>query len=197
MTIRNAKLDFAYDPGRRTSTDYIILHHAAADGSAEDVHRYHRHENGWAGIAYHFYIDKLGGITKGREIEWAGGHTSGHHFDSVGVCFEGNFEKDEMSEKQLAAGAELLRYLKDRYPQAQIVGHGTLNATACPGKNFPMGEMIARAGEEVPAEWARETAENWIRLGILKGDSEGKYGFSEPVTLERMIVLVDRAIRNL
>jgi hypothetical protein len=72
-----------------------------------------------------------------------------------------------------------------------------LNATACPGKNFPMGEMIARAGEEVPAEWARESVENWIRLGILKGDSEGHYGFSEPVTLERMIVLVDRAIRNL
>ena len=197
MTVRDAKLDFAYDPGRRKSTDYIILHHAAGDGSAEDVHNYHRLTNGWAGIAYHFYVDKLGGITKGRELDWAGGHTSGHHFDSVGVCFEGNFETDEMSEKQLNAGAQLLRYLRETYPQAQVVTHGMLNETACPGKNFPLGEMIARSEKEVPSEWARASVETWIRLGILKGDSEGVYGFDEPVTLERMIVLVDRAIRAL
>jgi N-acetyl-anhydromuramyl-L-alanine amidase AmpD len=197
MTIRDAKLDFAYNPGDRDSTDFIILHHAAGDGSAEDVHNYHKKVKGWSGIAYHFYVDKLGGVTKGREIEWNGGHTTGYNQSSVGICFEGNFEADEMSAQQLKAGAALLQMLREKYPAAKITTHGALNATACPGRKFPLEEMIAGSEKEVPSEWAQETVNEWIRLGILKGDSEGHYGLHEPVTLERMIVLVDRAIRSL
>lgn len=190
MEIRDAKLEFAYNPGVRPSTEYIILHHAAADGSAEDVHRYHRDTNGWAGIAYHFYVDKLGGVTKGRELEWSGGHTSGYHYNSVGVCFEGNFERDTMSEAQKAAGKELVRYLHSVYPDAKIVSHGELNATACPGANFPLAFM--RNVTEEASEWAKEAVEKWKALGVLLGDGNGNFGLQEPVTLERMIVLIER-----
>lgn len=194
MEIRDAKLDFAYNPGIRPTTEYIILHHAAADGSAEDVHRYHRDTNGWAGIAYHFYVDKLGGVTKGREIDWNGGHTSGYHHNSVGVCFEGNFERDTMSSAQKAAGRALVRYLHGIYPDAKIVSHGELNATACPGKNFPLAEM--RLIDDEASEWAKEAVDKWKALGLLLGDGAGDYGLHEPVTLERMIVLIERRLAD-
>lgn len=190
MNIRDAKLVFAYNPGVRQSTDYIILHHAAADGTAEDVHRYHKDVNKWAGIAYHFYVDKLGCITKGRELDWNGGHTENYNRNSVGVCFEGNFEENEMNAAQLAAGRELIAYLRGIYPDAEIVKHGELNATACPGKHFPMEEMLR--SEDEPSDWAKETAQMWIDLGLLKGDGNGHYGFKEPVTLERVMVLIER-----
>lgn len=192
MDIRDAKLQFAYNPGIRQSTDYIILHHAAGDGTAEDVHRFHRDANGWAGIAYHFYIDKLGGITKGRELEWNGGHTENYNRVSVGVCFEGNFERDEMNGAQKAAGKALVKYLRGIYPDAKLVKHGELNATACPGKLFPFEEIIK--DDDEPSEWAKESVEKWKELGVLLGDGNGNYGLREPVTLERVIVLVERRL---
>lgn len=192
MNIRDAKLQFAYNPGSRASTEHIVLHHAAADGTAEDVHRYHRDSLGWAGIAYHFYVDKLGGITKGRELDWNGGHTEGYNRNSVGVCFEGNFETDTMSEAQKAAGKELVLYLHSIYPEAHIVAHGELNATACPGKNFPLSFL--RNVTEEASEWAKDAVDKWKALGILLGDGNGNYGLQDPVTLERMIVLIERRL---
>lgn len=188
---------WAYDPGRRVATDYIVLHHAAADGSAESIHRYHRDVNGWAGIAYHYYVRKDGRIFQGREPDWNGGHTEGYNTRSLGVCFEGNFEADTMSDAQLGAGRELLALLRAQYPAARIVRHGSLNSTACPGENFPFTALAAETAAEqpeTPSPWAAESVQRWIDLGLLQGDGSGRYGFAEAVTLERMITLIERRL---
>jgi N-acetyl-anhydromuramyl-L-alanine amidase AmpD len=151
--------------------------------------------NGWSGIAYHFYVEKNGRVSKGRDIDWRGGHTSGYNGNSIGVCFEGNFETEEMGEAQLAAGKELIAELAEQYPKAKIICHKDVNGTACPGINFPFDELTAI--DEKPSEWAKEDVQKWIGLGILQGDLEGKYGFKEPVTLERMIVLIERRLNLL
>ena len=56
MTIIEQSYDWRYNPGKRAATDYIVLHHAAANGGAQEIHDYHRNTNGWAGIGYHFYV---------------------------------------------------------------------------------------------------------------------------------------------
>ena len=196
MNVVDKHLTFAYNPGLRHSTNDIILHHAAGDGSVEDVHAYHRDVNQWAGIAYHFYVGKDGIAYRGRDIEWNGGHTQGRNYDSIGVCFEGNFEKEEMNEAQLAAGKELMRYLHQLYPNAGIIGHRDANSTACPGKNFPADAIISYAyapDEEEASPWAKEAVQKWIDMGVLQGNGES-CGFKEPITLERMIVLVERRL---
>ena len=201
MEILKPEYVWAYRPGLRTETDYVVLHHAAADGAPEDVHRYHRDVRGWAGIAYHYYVRKDGRVYQGREENWNGGHTEGYNSRSIGVCFEGNFELEQMTQAQILAGRSLLALLHARYPQALMVRHGDLGGTACPGKNFPFAalteQLPAPAPEESaeqPAPWAKEAVERWIALGILQGDGSGGYGFAEPVTLERLIVLVERRL---
>lgn len=132
---------------KRSKTNVIVLHHAAAQNcSPDDIHRIHL-LNGWAGIGYHFFVRKDGSVTRGRPLWSVGAHVSGKNSLSIGICFEGNFEKEDMPQKQLEAGKKLLRFLKGIYPETDIKLHKDLNATACPGKNFPFEEMICVKSE--------------------------------------------------
>ena len=42
-----------------------------------------------------------------------------------------------MPEAQRAAGAELVAYLKQKYGITKVQKHRDVNATGCPGDNFP------------------------------------------------------------
>lgn len=126
---------------KRTKTNHIILHHMAGNGSADDIHRIHI-GNGWTGIGYHFYIRKDGSIYQGRPIDTVGAHCSNYNSASIGVCFEGNYETENvMPDAQKKSGQELVGYLKGLYPKAHIKKHRDFNSTACPGKNFPFDEI--------------------------------------------------------
>ena len=174
----------------------VVLHHAAADGSVEAVHSAHL-PRGWAGIAYHYYVRKDGSIYRGRP-EWAvGGHTSGENWHTLGVCFEGNFEQEEMGEAQLEAGRGLIADILGRWGELAVVPHSYYSQTACPGKNFPLDEMLRK--EEVPVvyekledvpEWYRPTIEKLIERGALKGVGGGEIQVDE--TYCRVMTTLDR-----
>ncbi len=145
MIINNAKLDFGA-MSKRNSTTLIVLHHAAGSGPVEQIHDYHRNVKGWSGIGYHFYIRKDGSVWQGRPIDTVGAHTLSYNAMSVGICFEGNFENESMSDEQKNAGKELVSYVRDLYPSVtDVKGHGELKSTACPGENFPLAEIASRA----------------------------------------------------
>jgi hypothetical protein len=129
---------------KRSKTEYLILHHSAANGSAEDIHRYHV-SLGWTGIGYHYYIRKDGSIYRGRPENVEGAHTVGYNDKSIGVCFEGNFEVEQMSDAQYSAGLDLVKDILTRYPGVEIGGHRDYDTTACPGKNFPLEKMVKEA----------------------------------------------------
>lgn len=137
---------WAYGATLRNKTNYIVLHHVGVVGSftPEQIHAEHL-RRGWRGIGYNFYVRKDGTIYHGREENAAGGHTLHYNMVSIGICFEGNFEVETMPDAQLKAGQALLAYLRPKYPSAKIVRHKDLNATACPGKNFPFDKMTATA----------------------------------------------------
>lgn len=106
-----------------------------------EVHKWHLN-NGWAGIGYHFYVRKNGEVWQGRPIDTMGAHCYGENSDSIGICFEGNFESETMCEAQIKAGKELISYILSKYPSLKIYGHKDFNATACPGKNFPWTKIV-------------------------------------------------------
>ena len=163
---------------KRTTTDRIILHHAAGNGTAESIHKYHV-SLGWKGIAYHYYVRKDGTIYRGRPEDAVGGHTSGYNSRSIGICAEGNFETDVMSDAQRDAIRALVLDIRTRYPDTQTIKHKDVAATACPGKNYPF-DYIAAADpdpEDTPVEptldWETEKAlaRDWA---MLKGISDGE-----------------------
>ena len=172
---------------KRTKTDYIILHHTAAtQGTVQAIHNYHVNGRGWKGIGYNFYVRKDGSIYQGRP-EWAvGAHATGYNDKSIGVCAEGNFEAEKMPEAQKQAIIELMRELKQKYPNAQIKRHKDFAATSCPGKNYPFDEIVQAVNKKEDdtvllkngsrGNEVKKLQENLNKLGFNCGTADGIFG---------------------
>ena len=128
---------------RRSSTEYIALHHAeAVTCTAKQIHEWHK-SNGWSGIGYHFFVRKNGEIYRGRPLWALGAHVQGMNNCSIGICAEGDYHNRDrvMPETQKQAIKELITYLKGIYPEAKIVGHREIGDSNCPGRYYPLEEM--------------------------------------------------------
>lgn len=183
MKINDAGLTFKGRLSKRNSTEYIFLHHAAGDGSVLAIHNAHL-ALGWSGIGYNFYVRKDGSVWKGRGLDTVGAHAGGNYNSrSVGICAEGNFQKEFMFEAQKQSLIELLAYVWSEYPQAKVVGHRDMDYTACPGRNYPFGEIVSGAQklmaeptpEPKPQPATAPTGGAFIAMPTLK---RGAYGES-------------------
>lgn len=137
---------------KRRATSRIILHHAAASKcTAQQIHSWHL-ANGWVGIGYHFFVRKDGGVYRGRPEDTVGAHAGNNNYDSIGICFEGSFDREQMNEVQRTAGAELVAYLKDKYGITKVQKHSDVNATGCPGTHFPFAAIAGHGTADKPVE---------------------------------------------
>lgn len=127
----------------RPYTKYVVLHHAAAVACGPyEVDSWHK-ANGWSGIGYHFFVRKDGTVFRGRPIWATGAHAEGKNNESIGICAEGNYETEYiMPEAQKDAIKGILRIVKLAYPSIGIKAHKQVGATGCPGKYYPLAEMM-------------------------------------------------------
>lgn len=145
----------------RNSTERIILHHAAASQcSVDDIDRWHK-QKGYSCIGYHFFIKKNGTIYRGRQENAVGAHAYQNNYNSVGVCFEGDFEKEYMTDAQVESAKELVAYLKNKYNISKVQKHKDVNNTSCPGKNFRFDEI------------ANSTVKNTVTFVEVKNEVKG------------------------
>lgn len=181
MTIYNPTYIWAYPLTKRTKTiSRIILHHAAAvTCTAAQIHDWHK-SKGWCGIGYHYFVDKTGEVYQGRPVEYIGAHAGNNNGDSIGICFEGNFEIEEMPEAQKNAGRLLVETLKQRYSITKIQRHSEVNATACPGEHFPF-DFIAYGTKEVVSV---DDAVYTIRFPLLAENDKGV----DVAVLQKMLI---------
>ncbi len=138
---------------------YIVLHHTATKvGSVASIHAAHRQRkdaegNPWLGIGYHFVIGNGKGMPDGAiepTFRWRkqlhGAHAGAKNFnsDGIGIVLVGNFENDKPTAAQLLAVKRLVAYLKAEFAisSEEIVGHGDVKATACPGRHFPLQDIV-------------------------------------------------------
>lgn len=141
MNIIETNLKFRTALTNRNSTNRIIIHHAEASHcTAQDIHQWHLN-NGWSGAGYHFLVRKDGTIYRLRPENKIGAHASGSNSDSIGICFEGSYMTETMSQAQINAGKELVAYLKQRYGISKVQAHREVCSTNCPGRNFPFSEI--------------------------------------------------------
>ncbi len=202
MTVIEKDYNWAYALTPRNVTTHLILHHAAASkASADGIHAYHL-SLGWAGIAYHYFVTKEGQILRGRPEKMRGGHTTNWNYCSIGICFEGDFEQEQMSEQQFKAGQELINDIAERYPSIVIGKHSAFGATACPGGNFPFERIIHKNTQEPPdncAEdktqpdaWAKDACQWAIEKGVFFGDGNGGYRWHDRVTRQELALILMR-----
>ena len=124
----------------RKITEIIVHCSATPEGqnfTAEDIDRWHK-QKGWQGIGYHYVIYLDGSVHKGRNEEVIGAHCLGHNAYSIGVCYIGGLDKWTKAHKDTRTGAqkqaliELLKSLKEKYPNAIIYGHRDFSKKDCP-----------------------------------------------------------------
>ncbi len=138
---------------------YIVIHHSATTGGTlESIDQGHRVRGFEGGVGYHFLINngRSPGSADGQIVptpRWLdqldGAHTkvAGHpefNTDGIGICLIGNFDEHQPTAAQMASLEMLVQALRTRYdvPLEQIVGHGELKNTHCPGRLFPMQDFL-------------------------------------------------------
>jgi N-acetylmuramoyl-L-alanine amidase len=127
-----------------TRITHIVVHYTATfpdqPVTREIVDRWHR-ERGWSGIGYHWLVTRDGVVEAGRPEHVTGAHVANRNTGTIGVCWAGGLDRasgpnvgvKNMTPVQERALVSLLREIKARHPQAEIVGHKDLAATLCPG----------------------------------------------------------------
>ncbi|CUP72500.1 N-acetylmuramoyl-L-alanine amidase [Clostridium baratii] len=121
----------------------IIIHHPEFNGSVQELNDVMRNM-GYAMIGYNYYVRKDGTVWKGRPDNVTSANCYGQNNHSLGVCFEGDYNKDkDMPKAQFNAGVELIKYLKSKYKISEVNGHKHYYNTDCPGKNFPLSRMLS------------------------------------------------------
>lgn len=220
MNIIKPNYRWATELSVRRKTEYIALHHPANKScTAEDIHRWHL-ANGWSGIGYHLFISKEGLIYEGRPLNTIGAQIAGHNSRGIGICVEGNYDvEQQIPEAQYKAILEVLDYLKTKYPDAELVGHRDIAASACPGRYFPLndfkkywkGELTLTQYEQLKQEldtlknnqekvyhymnelpsWGLPTVQKLYNKGFFKGISATDLNL--PETLLRAFVVNDAA----
>lgn len=161
----------------RNSTERIILHHAAASQcSADDIDKWHKQKD-YSCIGYHFFIKKNGTIYRGRQENAIGAHAYQNNYNSIGICFEGDFEKEQMTDAQVEAGKELVAYLKNKYNISKVQKHKDVNNTSCPGKKFRFDEIANSTVKNVntSVEVKKEARGN---VATIQSTLNNRYGFN-------------------
>lgn len=169
----------------RDSVVGITLHHMAHPTA--DLHTINKwHKNRWnnePGIGYNYWIDFEGKIHECRG-EYRGAHVANRNSSLIGIGFQGNYHpisgtthREKMPDKQFNAGVWLIQQLQNMYPRARTVhGHKYWGQTACPGKYFPLVEMLTMSyrQEDVVKEGLEKLKEgnilNLPTVTLRKGD---------------------------
>lgn len=78
---------------------------------------------------------------------------------------------ENMPEEETKAGQELVAYLKNKYGISEVEVHKRVNATSCPGDNFPFNQ-IANATEIITPKPSEETG----KIAQIQNALNEKYG---------------------
>lgn len=160
MEIKKVYLEGQEETKGVNNPRYIIIHHPEIDRpcSITELNGIMRNM-GYYMIGYNFYVRKNGEVYEGRPVSAEGANCYGYNTKSIGVCFEGDYDKEtSMPQAQFNAGVELIRYLRDKYGIANnmirepipnnnstwsgIGGHKMFSSTECPGRHFPLNKML-------------------------------------------------------
>lgn len=135
---------FFYNAGKNFQG--IAVHHTAGPDTQkpDDIAWYHINSRGWAGIGYHFLVDKDGKILYVGDLGTGRAHVASHNEKYIGICMIGSFMDGKVpTDKQLQAVhllcKEFIENEPTRFPNVNnwdmVKGHGDIEdqSTSCPG----------------------------------------------------------------
>lgn len=107
------------------------------DIGVKEIRKWHVEERKWSDIGYHDVIRRNGGIETGRPLEKPGAHVKGHNQNSIGICLVGGKAEDgspefNFTKAQMHAVSALVKLYRERFPQAEVLGHNDVSTKSCP-----------------------------------------------------------------
>ena len=145
----------------RDSTDLIVVHCSATKASADigvrEITQWHI-QRGFDTVGYHYVIRRNGELETGRPESAIGAHVRGHNSNSIGICLAGGVDANNKPEnnftpEQFVSLEALLRRLKERYPQARILGHRDLSPDKNSDGKITPNEFIKACPSFDVAQW--------------------------------------------
>jgi N-acetyl-anhydromuramyl-L-alanine amidase AmpD len=140
--------------------DWIVIHHSLTlEGSAEAYARYHVTSLGWAGIGYHYVIEKDGTIKQCHDNNIKSYHVGNSNARSIGICLTGDFRKGNQkpTDAQKESLYLLVKELKKEVPSvSKVLGHQECPGYSwknCPGDNWDYRTVVA--GTDVPTSTSK------------------------------------------
>lgn len=138
---------------------YLVLHHSGLEGGSVEtldaLHRQRKDQFGsaWPGIGYHFVVGNGHGMPDGQiepTFRWKeqlhGAHVRSrrHNRHGIGICLIGDFDATSPTPRQGAALERLCVCLMQRYgiETNKVLRHMDVAATRCPGRLFPLSELM-------------------------------------------------------
>lgn len=191
------------DTPKMNNPEYIIIHHSAtAQGDAETFRRAHM-AKGWRDIGYHYVINNGtyqpdGLVEIGRTEYEEGAHAINYNARSIGICLVGDFNKTKPTVAQMTSLETLVRDIMTRHkiPVEEVLGHGDVNETDCPGKNFDMKtfreELTKVDKTDYEGHWAKTSIDKAKAAGIMAGYPDGTFKPDQAVTRAELAVILDR-----
>lgn len=178
MQVIETNIKFKNTLAKRKSTKRTVIHHSASKANTTwwDINQWHLNR-GWSGIGYHYVIHSDGKVYRGRPeaIQGAHAYQDAQHeanSDGIGICLAGDFQTGVPTEAQMASLAELIRDIHGRYPGIPVIGHKDVQATACPGKNFPWAELKERLEDDEMATETKIKVDGKILTGFILKDNK-------------------------
>jgi len=146
--------------------DQIIIHcsatRATQDIGVKTLREWHTtpkpQGRGWLDVGYHYVIRRSGKAELGRDLDndgfvddEIGAHAFGWNSHSIGICLIGGVAQDgqtpepNFTDAQMAALGAMILTLKQRYPNARVMGHRDTGANkACP--SFDVAKWLNEYG---------------------------------------------------
>ena len=121
----------------RKENKFCIFHHTGGGwDTVEEIHAGQIKEHAWIGIGYNLVVYSDGTIHVGRPVNKCDADCYSHNYDSLSVCFIGDFDKNSMTPEQVETGIKIMQWACIEYPGIIGIRHTDLGATTCPGRNF-------------------------------------------------------------
>lgn len=141
---------------------YAVLHESdTEDGpnvSARAIERYHKENNGWSSVGYHFLVEQAPeGVTKdamtiwlGRSLYDIGAHAEGFNLQGFGVCCVGAYDLHPPDGRHWETTAFVFQLLLKMFREKkgielQVLGHrevygilGQPQKKTCPGMKWDL-----------------------------------------------------------
>ncbi|KAJ4445308.1 hypothetical protein ANN_07113 [Periplaneta americana] len=128
---------------------FVLIHHTYQPGfcntstscerSMRGMQNYHKNDQKWDDIGYHFCIGGTGQVYEGRGWDVVGTHAPNYNSRSIGICFIGDYTNELPTAEMMEVAKSLIECGVEResiVANYTLLGHRQVRSTECPGNTL-------------------------------------------------------------